>query len=330
MFDVTDASPTAVSLLALMKLKGVGRVKALMIVDRPINETEPESCREVLMHRVARARLSHVRCAEISEAWMKSEEQLNRGRELGIQAISFHDKGYPERLRKTPDPPALLFVKGSAQGLHATRGLAVVGTREPTSFGRGVARRSGHIAAETGYAIVSGLALGCDTHAHEGCLEAQGIGVAVLAHGLDKVYPVADRSLAERILDHGGCLTSEYPVGMTPIRSAFAERDRIQGGLSDGVLVIETDVKGGTMHTVRFARRQRRAVACIDHPIRLCSEVKTRGNRRLIESGHARPIANGEALVEFLNYLKPVIAAEPDAVPEADNGGQQMSFASSE
>ena len=253
--------------------------------------------------------------------------ELARGREMGVQAISFHDETYPARLRATPDPPAVLFVRGSAQGLQAAKALAVVGTREPTSFGQEVAQRSGRAAAEAGYVIVSGLALGCDTHAHEGCLEAQGIGVAVLAHGLDKVYPATNRGLADRLLEHGGCLTSEYPVGASPVRSAFAERDRIQSGLSNGVLVIETDVRGGTMHTVRFARDQGRTLACIDHPERYRWEDKTRGNRKLIDEGCASPIANGDALTGFLNGLKPVTAPQPGLKPKQEADGAQKSFA---
>ena len=319
-------SSTAISLLALMKLKGVGRVRALKMIDRSMNETGFESCREALMDRIARAHRPYVRSGEVFDAWMKSEDQLNRGLEFGVQAISFHDEGYPARLRETPDPPAVLFVKGSVQGLHATKGLAVVGTREPTSFGKEVAKRSGRTAAEAGYAIVSGLAHGCDTHAHEGCLEARGIGVVVLAHGLDKVYPAANRGLAERLLENGGCLTSEYPVGTTPIRSAFAERDRIQSGLSDGVLVIETDVRGGTMHTVRFARDQGRALACIDHPERFRSEDKTRGNRMLMKEGCAQAIPDGDALIGFLNGLKPVTTAEPHVEPNEDVDEPQGSF----
>ena len=324
---MTEAvSSTVISLLALMKLKGVGRVKAMQIVDRAMDETGFASCRDALMCRLGAANLPNFLSVDVADAWKKSEEQLERGLEIGVRAISFHDEAFPARLRKTPDPPAVLFVKGSARGLHTTKGLAVVGTREPTSFGKEVAQRSGRSAAEAGYVIVSGLAHGCDTHAHEGCLEAQGIGVAVLAHGLDKVYPAANRGLAERLLESGGCLTSEYPVGTTPVRSAFAERNRIQSGLSDGVVVIETDVRGGTMHTVRFARDQRRALACIDHPHRYRSEDKTKGNRKLIEEGWATPIPDGDALTEFLNGLKPVVAKEPSAEPDEGAGEPQQSF----
>ncbi len=320
-------SMNTISLLSLMKLKGVGRVKALQIVGAPMIETGSESCRDELMDGMARANLDAVGSIELADAWKQSEDQLERGRELGVRAFSYHDDGYPARLRMTPDPPAVLFVKGSEEGLHASRGLAVVGTREPTSYGRKVAQRSGRIAAEVGFVVVSGLARGCDTHAHEGCLEGCGVGVVVLAHGLDKVYPAANCGLAERLLENGGCLTSEYPVGTSPVRSAFAERNRIQSGLSDGVLVIETDVRGGTMHTVRFARDQGRALACIDHAKRYRSEDKTRGNQTLIADGCAIPIRDGDALTRFLKGLGPTAVEEPHSEPDEDVGEAQKSFA---
>lgn len=315
--DVAGASLTAVSILAVMKLKRIGRASALAIIDRPINETQPESCREALLYRL-REQKPRVQSATISDAWARSEEQLNRGSELGVHTLSFHDEGYPARLRKISNPPALLFVKGDVQALHAPRALAVVGTRRPTPDGEVLALRSGCIAVQSGYTIISGLALGCDTLAHEGCLEAGGIGVAVLAHGLDRVYPAANRDLADRLLDTGGCLASEYPVGMTPTRSAFAERDRIQSGLSDGVLVIETDVRGGTLHTARFALKQERALACfhLDHLESFRSEM-TRGNRKLVRQGDAQPIRSRTALIEFLNDLRPPKATPPDPRPKA-------------
>ncbi len=320
-------SSNARSLLSLMKLKGVGRAKALQIVEAPMIETGSESCREALMRGMAQANLAAVRSIDLADAWRKSEDQLAKGRELGIRAFSFHDDGYPALLRMIPDPPAVLFVKGRMEVLHAFRSLAIVGTREPTSYGREVAQRSGQTAAEAGFAIVSGLARGCDTHAHYGCLEGRGVGVAVLAHGLDKVYPAANRGLAERLLENGGCLASECPVGTSPVRSAFAERNRIQSGLSVGVLVVETDIMGGTMHTVRFARDQGRALACIDHPERFRSEDMAKGNRQLMEEGCASPIRDGDALERFLKSLARVAIQESRAESDEDAGEEQMSLA---
>ena len=297
-------SSTAVALLAMLRLKGVGRRTALAIVDGPLGGTDPKNCCEALMLRLAEGRLDRISVGEFYEAWRKSEELVHRGRDIGVQTVSFHDPGYPARLRGIPDPPAVLFVRGDADGLHANKSLAVVGTREPTSYGRTVALRSARNATKAGYVIVSGLARGCDAFAHEGCLEAGGIGVAVLAHGLDKVYPAANRGLAERLLENGGCLASEYPVGTAPIRAAFAERDRLQSGLSCAILVIETAVRGGTMHTVRFARKQGRPVACVDHPEQLFTEDKVGGNQQLIRDGYASPIADVRGLNDFLASLR--------------------------
>jgi DNA processing protein len=301
-------SPVVTALVALMKLKGVGRRAALQIVDGPNRKIDLMSFREIVFSRADKARLSE---SELTSAWDRTEEQLEKGSAAGVQAFSYHDEEYPSRLRTIPDPPAVLFVRGNSKSLCTSKSLAVVGTREPTPFGVKVARKSAQTAAEAGFTIVSGLAHGCDTYGHEGCLEGRGVGVAVMAHGLDRVYPAANRKLAEQLVEHGGCLVSEYPLGVTPFRAAFAERDRIQSGLSDGVLVIETDVKGGTMHTVRFSRDQKRPLACIVHPEKWQHEEKTKGNQQLIRDGWASPIPDGDALMLFLNRVTSASSPSP-------------------
>lgn len=314
-------TPSTIGLAALLSLKGIGRRAALRIIRSPL---EIGGARE---HLVELARAAKVSDPDITEAWRKAEDSLNRSIESGIKAFSIHDDGYPERLRNTPDPPAILYVKGDASGLHAPRSIAVIGTREPTAYGEKVARRSAATATEKGFVVVSGLAHGCDTLGHEGCLDHGGVSIAVMAHGLDKVYPAANRDLASRLLDAGGCLVSEYPLGMTPMRTAFAERDRIQSGLSDAVLVIETDVKGGTMHTVRFAREQNRSLACVDHPESWRHEPKTQGNRKLIADRWATPIADGDALLAFLGSLKTVEKiAHPKASQDSTQAQISMDF----
>jgi|SRR5882724_7502222 len=315
------ASPTTTALVALMKLKGIGRRAALRIVDAAISETNG---RELVLAKAARAKLPE---SELVQAWMRSEDELERSFAAGVRAYSLYEEEYPERLKNIPDPPAVLYVKGNARGLHAAHCIAVVGTREPTSYGEKVARKSAATAVEAGFAIISGLAHGCDTLGHEGCIDAHGVGVAVLAHGLDKVYPAANRDLAQRLLDFEGCLVSEYPLGVTPLRTAFAERDRIQSGLSDGVLVIETDVKGGTMHTVRFSREQKRALACIEHPDTLRHEEKTKGNQMLIADRWAEPIPDGDALKRFLARLKSEFAKAPEPPKPSDDPDSQMKMA---
>ena len=297
-------SNTATAFLSLMKIKDVGRRKAFNILKEPIGDSDLACGFDALEARISHAQLNDVPSTDdLRIAWTKSVEQIEQGRSDGIQALSYHDEGYPERLRNIPDPPAVLFVKGDLKGLYANSSLAVVGTREPTPFGIVAAQSSARIAAELGFAIVSGLAHGCDTLAHEGCLEAQGVGIAVLAHGLDKVYPAANRKLAERLLDMGGCLVSEYPIGTKPIRLALVERDRIQSGLSDAVLVVETDIHGGTMHTVKYSKKQKRKLACIAHTKKYIEMDKTKGNQKLIRDGCAEPIRTDENLSDYLKLM---------------------------
>ena len=233
--------------------------------------------------------------------WQQVDRQLQRTCDAGIQVVPFSSPSYPERLRHIGDPPVVLFAKGAIEALHAPASVAIVGTREPTSIGERAAERAGRIAAEAGVAVVSGLALGCDTRAHQGCVDAHGIGVAVLANALNRVYPAENTTLADQLLEHGGCLVSENPVGARLSRWDFAYRDRLQSGLADRVLVIETDVKGGTMHTVKYSRQQHRPLGCIDHPEQFLSAPKTRGNQMLIQKGTASGISNHEALLIFIS-----------------------------
>lgn len=316
----SSISSASVALTALMKIKGVGRRGALRIVHGPIPDSD---AREIIADRAMRAKLPEM---ELFTAWDKAEVELENTKANGIKFYAFHDEGYPERLRNIPDPPAVLYVKGDVSGLHAPKCLAVVGTREPTPYGEAVARKSAATAAEAGFTIVSGLAHGCDTLGHEGCLDVHGVGVAVMAHGLDKVYPAANRGLASRLLENGGCLVSEYPLGVTPMRTAFAERDRIQSGLSDAVLVIETDVKGGTMHTVRFSREQRRILACIDHPSKWKQEDKTKGNQMMIAEQWARGIADGPALNQLLSDIENVKPSAEPTPPKINDPQASMGF----
>lgn len=313
-------SKTAVASVALMRIKGIGRRAAVRIVNGTIETDEDE---QTLFDRAAR---NKVDTAHLREAWKYAEDQLYQSASSGISSVAFHDATFPSRLQNIPDPPAVLFIKGKPTELSSRNTLAIVGTREPTEYGERVTRRLATSAVNMGFAIVSGLAHGCDTLAHNGCVEANGVGIAVLAHGLDKVYPAANKGLAQQLLDTGGCLVSEYPLGMTPMKTAFAERDRLQSGLSDGVLVIETDIKGGTMHTVRFARQQHRVLACIDHPDTWRGAPKAQGNRQMIADRWAEPIANSDALIEFLQRLKSRRQTNGEASGSASDPQISMGF----
>ena len=318
----------AQAMLAFTSIRGVGRQTAIDLWRAVIASPDElvADAYEVFITVASESERVNRSGTDLDAVWHMGEQQVEEAREAGLKVVSYFDDDYPRRLRDIPDPPAVLFVRGRVEALHESSAVAVVGTREPTSFGQRVAYRAGQRAAEAGIAVVSGLALGCDTQAHEGCLSKFGTGVAVLAHGLDRVYPAKNRSLADLLLENGGCWVSEYPLGIKPARGAFVERDRIQSGLANGVLVIETDVKGGTMHTVRYSQQQHRRLACIGHPEQWWHHPKTRGNRKLIEAGDAEPIGDAEAMARFLRDVSghSTSSSEPDLWDDAEMDQQVL------
>jgi DNA processing protein len=191
--------------------------------------------------------------------------------QLGITALVDGDAGYPPRLHELARradvrrnariaPPMVLYVRGDPAVLSYDRAVAIVGTRQPTAQGLAHAQALAEALARRGYAIVSGLAIGIDAAAHCGALAAKGCTIAVLATPLTNVYPKVHRELAEEIACHGGALVSEWPAGWRTATWHFPLRNRIQSGLSQAVVVVETRAKGGTMQTVQAAIAQRRPV----------------------------------------------------------------------
>jgi len=219
-----------------------------------------------------------------TSSWNKAQEIWKLSHQHNIQMVSRGSPDYSGFLSQISDPPALLHVLGNVDAIKKDS-IAIVGTREPTEYGITAAKKLGALFSERGYVVVSGLAEGIDAAAHRGALEVNGLTVAVLAHGLDTVYPSKNKELADTILRNNGALISEYPWGTKVNRSYFIARDRIQSGLSLGVFVVETDIEGGTMHTVKFCREQKRALIVLKHPPELIGNPKTRGNAQLISDG---------------------------------------------
>lgn len=181
---------------------------------------------------------------------------------LKIKVTTFLDSDFPKSLHDLPGSPVVLYYKGSLKGLKGSC-LAIVGTRKMTSYGREVTEKfSGGLGA-LGITIISGLARGVDTVAHKACLAAGGVTVAVLAGGLDSVYPPENKSLAEEIIKNGGATISEYPLGAPAMPVNFAIRNRIVSGLASSVLVIEGAEKSGTLLTASHAAEQGKTVFAV-------------------------------------------------------------------
>lgn len=289
----------------MLSLPKIGRKTALKLVNEiSFKISDDKDLMDFLNEYGIKFRLPYYSKGEFEKAFLEAEEVMVSSDKLGIKIISFQDEKYPKLLHQISDYPILLNYIGDINMLNINPTVAVIGTREATDFGKKIGVRLGEFFASNGFNIVSGLAVGCDTAGHRGALNVNGFTTAVLAHGLDKVYPKENKSLANEIIEKGGLLISEYFVKQSPLANFFVERDRIQAGLSLGVIVIETDVRGGTMHTVRFCLENNRILATVNHPSEYLHEPKTKGNQLLINERNAIPIYNKNEVEKLLNDLK--------------------------
>lgn len=188
-----------------------------------------------------------------------AEFEIKKYADQSIFVISYYDKLYPKNLSNIEDFPILLFCKGDINLLKTDKNIAVIGTRDNSQVGQRIAKGTANYFAKEGYTIVSGLAKGIDAIAHEAALEVGGKTIAVLVD-IGKIYPKENYDLALRILKNDGLLISENSPGSFQGKNSFVLRDRIQSGLSLAIFPIETDVVGGTMHTVSYAKKQNRLI----------------------------------------------------------------------
>jgi DNA processing protein len=234
-------------------------------------------------------------------ALLRARDELDLHHELarieaqGFWVLTWDDGEYPPRLKEIDYPPPVLYVWGGLQPAD-NLAVAVVGTRRPSAYGRGVARSVSESLARSGVTVVSGLARGVDGIAHRAALEAGGRTIAVLGSGLDEIYPPEHRQMAKAIAASGAVVT-DYPLGTRPEGGNFPPRNRIISGLSLGVVVVEAGESSGALITADFAAEQGRDVFAV--PGRIYDRA-SRGTNRLIGAG-AYPMLSTEALLEALN-----------------------------
>jgi DNA processing protein len=246
------------------------------------------------------------------ESTTNFERERKWADELGLQIVTQADTAYPPSLLEIYDPPLCLYIKGKVPETWP-RGIGVVGSRETSHYGLETAKKLSYQLAYAGVPVISGLARGIDTAAHLGALAAKGTTWAVLGCGLDKMYPPENDVLAAKIVESGGCLISELPLGTSPDKSTFPMRNRIVSGLSFGVLVIEAGKQSGALITARQALEQGRQVFAvpgrIDNPL-------AQGTHRLIKDG-AKLVEGAEDVLAELEFLIPrEQVATPRALPQ--------------
>ncbi|MFA6433412.1 MAG: DNA-processing protein DprA [Elusimicrobiales bacterium] len=209
-------------------------------------------------------------------------KELEAARKAGVRVLTAPDKDYPELLKTIYDPPLALYVKGKLA--PGSVPVGIVGTRRPTDYGARSAAGLSRGLVKAGLTVVSGLARGVDTIAHEAAVGAGGTTWAVMGTGLGMVYPPENKKLAERILEGGGALVSEFPMADGPRPAHFPRRNRIISGLSHATVVIEGDFKSGSLITAKAALEQGREVLALPGPV---DSVMSRGPNMLIKNGAA-------------------------------------------
>ena len=237
------------------------------------------------------------------DEYLKSEYSLME--KHGVRAVSYEDQDYPENLNQIPDAPVLLYVKGDLKKEN-NLAVAIVGSRKASFYGLSIAEKFARELSEFGITIVSGMARGIDTKAHEGALRAKGPTIAVLGNGLSEIYPPENQKLFEDIAKNGAII-SEFPMTTPPAAYNFPRRNRVISGLSLGVVIVEASNKSGALITSRFALEQGREVFAVPGKV---DSPNSQGVHKLIKEGAKLTNSVSDILEELAPQLKHRIKEE--------------------
>lgn len=245
----------------------------------------------------------------------RAEAETRRAGASAVAIVGCDEPLYPAWLRRTYDPPAVLYVKGRLVSDEGEGCVAIVGSRAASPQGMALARALGRDLAEAGATVVSGLARGIDTSAHRGALDARGRTIAVLGSGLDRIYPPENAALAGAIAEGGGAVVSEFPLGTPPHKGNFPRRNRLIAGWGKAVVVVEASARSGALGTARAALDEGRDVLAVPgHP----SATQSEGTNQLIRDG-AGLVRNAADVAAEVGLVMPVTApAESGADPLLD------------
>ncbi|NTW74698.1 MAG: DNA-protecting protein DprA [Chlorobiaceae bacterium] len=298
-------------LLILALIPGIGPARTNAIIGRygadpAILDADPASFSEV--PGIGPTLAGEIASLFGNPAWRRqamesARQQLERADLLGALVLTILDPRYPELLRELYDPPPLIFVRGDHSYLSRP-GVAVVGTRKASTYGHQVTELICRDLVIAGQTIISGLAYGIDKTAHRAALDSGGGTVAVLGCGIDTIYTDRGGKLWPKIVERGAIISEEW-IGREPAPENFPKRNRLISGLSAGTLIVESDLKGGSMITASYALEQNREVFAVPGSI---FSPNSRGTNRLIQQCHAKPV---HSAADILAELAPVGAMPP-------------------
>lgn len=285
--------------IALTLCTGIGALTAQRLVQTVGSAADVFACRNDLSQLSPSVQPALLKALETPGIFQRAEQELAFADKHGIACLTMNDEHYPSRLRQCEDAPLYLFFKGKAN-LNSLRVVSIVGTRHATDYGKQACNDFVRDLSSLcpNLLVVSGLAYGIDITAHRAALANQVPTVAVLAHGLDRIYPSVHRKTAADMLEQGGLLT-EFLTHTEPERYNFVSRNRIVAGMADAVIVIESGQKGGSLITAELAEGYHRD--CFAMPGRIYDEHST-GCNRLIRENKAALVQNAEDFVSSMNW----------------------------
>ncbi|MCK4904958.1 DNA-processing protein DprA [bacterium] len=269
------------SWLYLNAIQGLGPIKGKALLDRFGSPENIFKATDQELASVGGIGADLIEKIRNKEKWLDLKQEISLIEKLGIEIITFQDSDYPPLLKNISSFPLLLYVKGNFQEQDYKMPIAIVGTRKSTYYGNSITSELAGNLTQAGFTIVSGMARGIDTSAHQSALKQKGRTVAVLGSGLNFIYPRENKKLSEEIAQNG-VLVSEFPMNTSPDRFNFPRRNRIISGLSLGVVVVEAGEKSGAIITANLALEQGRDVFAI--PGKIDSKY-TQGTHRLIQDG---------------------------------------------
>ncbi len=284
--------------LGFNKIKGLGAVR-IKAIWQQFGDLETAWNADI-RHLQEVEGISKVQAESIIEQRSKIDPagELDDVKKYGLTLLTLQDPEYPDILKEIYDSPPVLFVKGRLLRQDYRRSIAIVGTRTPTPYGMKVASELASHLASSGVTVISGMALGIDTKAHQGALKVEGgRTIAVLGSSVERVTPVSNRRLYEAIIERGAVI-SEYPVGTPPSPWHFPQRNRIISGLSKGVVVVEGSEDSGALITAKAALEQNRAVFAVPGAV---NSPMSKGANKLIKEG-ARLVESVQDIFEELNW----------------------------
>ncbi len=287
------------SLIALQHIPGVGSITAKRLLENVGSAAKIFEHRTDLPSMIPGIQPSLIKALDCPSAHQRAEKEFEFIDKHHITCIGYHDEEYPYRLRDCDDAPTLLFYRGNAS-LNPRRVISIVGTRKCTDYGRELCENLVRDLATQcpDVLIVSGLAYGIDICAHRAAIKYGLPTVAVLAHGLDRIYPSVHRNTAAQITQCGGLLT-EYVSHTEPERTNFLQRNRIVAGLADATIIVESAAKGGSLVTASIANSYGRD--CFTFPART-TDTSSAGCHRLIRHHQAALITSAEDFIEAMMW----------------------------